>query len=61
MITIDELEKQLSEARKGKAKIDSKYVGNAEGLPHIFDYNIDYIKFISNIFYIIKEIKENNE
>lgn len=59
MITIEDLEKQLAEARKGKAKVDSKYVGNAEGLAHLFEYNLDYVKFLSNVSYIIKESKND--
>ena len=59
MITIEDLEKQLAEARKGKAKVDSKYVGNAEGLTHLFEYNLDYVKFLSNVSYIIKESKND--
>lgn len=58
MITIEELEQQLSEARKGKAKVDSKYVGNAEGLNHIFEYNLNYPKFLDDISYVIKQAKE---
>lgn len=62
MITIEELEKQLNEAKKGKAKVDSKYVGNANGLTHLFEYNLDYVNFLSDISYIIREGKnrENN-
>lgn len=62
MITIEELEKQIQEAKKGKAKVDGKYVGNASGLNHLFEYKYDYVKFLENITYVIKEGKnrENN-
>ena len=53
-ITIEELEKQLIEAKRGKAKVDSKYVGNASGLNHLFEYNLDYTNFLSNITHVIK-------
>lgn len=61
MITLQELEKQLSEAKKGKAKVDSKYVGNADGLNHIFEYKYDYAKFLENISYIIRQAKEREK
>lgn len=57
VLTPDELEQQIDEARKGKAKVDSKYVGNGDGLEHLFDYSYDYAKFLDSISYIIKKGK----
>ena len=61
---ISKLKRDLNlyqEAKKGKAKVDSHYVGNAEGLNHLFEYEYDYAEFLSNISYIIKEGKKRKE
>jgi hypothetical protein len=56
VITVDELSNQIEEARKGKAKVDSKYVGyNQAG--HLFEYKFDYVRFLDNMSHIIKEAK----
>lgn len=60
-LTPEELSTQIEEARKGTARVDSKYVGNAEGLDHVFDYNLDYVKFLDNMRYIITEAKSREE
>lgn len=57
VLSPEELQIQIEEARKGKAKVDSKYVGNADGLNHIFEYKYDYGQFLSNMSYIIKKYK----
>ena len=61
MITVEELEQQIQEAKKGKAKVDSHYVGNASGLNHLFEYEYDYAEFLSNISYVIKQGKERKK
>lgn len=58
VLTTEQLQLQIEEARKGKAKVDSKYVGNGDGLDHIFEYKYDYGKFLANMSYIIKKAKE---
>jgi hypothetical protein len=57
VLSPEELQLQIEEARKGKAKVDSKYVGNADGLNHIFEYKYDYSQFLSNMSHIIKNYK----
>lgn len=57
IITVDELSDQIEEARKGKAKVDSKYVGYNEA-GHLFEYKFDYIKFLDNMSHIIREAKK---
>jgi hypothetical protein len=61
MISIEELEKQIQEAKKGKAKVDSHYVGNASGLSHLFEYNYDYVGFLQDISYALKCGKARKE
>lgn len=56
-LTIEELAVQIEEARKGKARVDSKYVGNADGLNHVFDYKHDYVGFVEDMVYVLKEAK----
>jgi hypothetical protein len=56
VIPVDELSIQIEEARKGKAKVDSKYVGYNEA-GHLFEYKFDYAKFLDNMSHIIKEAK----
>ena len=60
-LTPDELALQIEEARKGKARVNSKYVGNAEGLGHLFDYKLDYARFLDNMKHIITEAKKHKE
>jgi len=58
VLSPEELADQIEEARKGKAKVDSKYVGNADGLQHLFEYKYDYPRFLDNMLYIIRENKK---
>jgi len=53
-IKIEELEQQLHDARKGIAKVDKTYV-NYKEKGHLFQYKIDYQKFLEDIQYILKE------
>lgn len=58
VLSVDELSEQIDEARKGKAKVDSKYVGFELGeAGHLFEYKYDYVKFLDNMQYIIKQAK----
>lgn len=58
VLSVDELAEQIDEARKGKAKVDSKYVGFELGeAGHLFDYKYDYPRFLENMSHIIKEAK----
>lgn len=58
VLTTDELAEQIEEARKGKAKVDSKYVGFVlDERGHLFDYKLDYSTFLSDMSHIIKEAK----
>lgn len=57
VLTPEELQIQIEEARKGRAKVDSKYVGLADKLPHLFEYRYDYAGFLANMAYIIKKGK----
>jgi hypothetical protein len=60
VLTPDELAEQIEEARKGKAKVDSKYVGfELDERGHLFDYEFNYSKFLQNMSHIIKTAKEN--
>ena len=52
-LSVEELEEQISEAKKGRAKVDKEYVGNTE-LEHIFEYKYNYTKFLDNIVKCIK-------
>lgn len=56
VLTVDELAKQLDEARKGKARVDSKYV-DYQSRGHLYDYKINYPEFLDDITHIIKEGK----
>lgn len=60
-LTIDELSEQIDEARKGTARVDSQYVGNGEGLNHVFEYKYDYAQFLESMAYIIQEAKARKE
>ena len=57
VIPVEELADQIDEARKGKAKVDSKYVGYDEA-GHLFDYRYDYVQFLDNMKHIIQEAKK---
>lgn len=57
VLSVDDLQEQIEEARKGRAKVDSKYVGNADGLNHIFEYSYDYARFLENMSSIVKAFK----
>lgn len=56
VLTVDELADQIEEATKGKAKVDSKYVQYADA-GHLFEYKFDYVRFLQNMSYVIKEAK----
>jgi len=56
-----ELADQIEEARKGTARVDSKYVGLGDGLEHLFEYKYDWPLFLKSITHIIKEGKKVNE
>jgi hypothetical protein len=58
VLTTEELQVQIEEARKGKAKVDSKYVGfELDERGHLFQYKLDYPTFLSDMSHIIKEAK----
>jgi soluble cytochrome b562 len=57
VLTVDELQKQIEEARKGKAKVDNQYVDYRNEAGHLFDYKFDYVRFLENISHIVKEQK----
>jgi hypothetical protein len=60
VLSPDELAEQIEEARKGKAKVDSKYVGfELDERGHLFDYKFNYVRFLENMSHIIKTAKEN--
>ena len=60
VLSPEELAEQIEEARKGKAKVDSKYVGfELDERGHLFDYKFNYTKFLDNMSHIIKTAKEN--
>lgn len=60
VLTVDELASQIDEARKGKAKVDSKYVQYDEA-GHLFEYKYDYTKFLGNMSHIIKNAKQRKK
>ena len=57
-LTPAELSDQIEEARKGTARVDSKYVGY-EG--HLYEYEYDWPQFLASMNHIIKEGKKYNE
>lgn len=62
VLTVDELQTQIEEARKGKAKVDSEYVGfELDERGHLFDYKYDYVRFLENMSHIIKSAKAMRE
>ena len=57
-ISIQDLEEQLSDAKK--ALVDRKYVKyDTQG--HLFDYDIDFDRFLVDIDFILKEAKKLDE
>ena len=58
VLDINDLEAQLHEAKKGVAKVDKKYVDYEEN-NHLFDYDIDFNRFLTDIDHILKSIKES--
>jgi hypothetical protein len=62
VLTTEELQEQIEEARKGKAKVDSKYVGfELDERGHLFEYKFDYVRYLENISHAIKEAKERKK
>lgn len=59
-LTVEQLAVQIEEAKKGKARVDSKYVGY-DNKGHLFDYHYDYVRFLENMKHIIKEAKDRKE
>jgi hypothetical protein len=57
VLTVEHLAVQIEEARKGKARVDSKYVNYNNEAGHLFDYKFDYSKFLENMSHIIKKAK----
>jgi hypothetical protein len=58
VLTVDELQDQIEEARKGKAKVDSQYVGfQLDERGHLFDYKFNYGRYLENMTHILKEAK----
>lgn len=60
VLTVDQLEQQLSEAIKGKARVDSKYV-DYQTRGHLYDYQINYVQFLEDMSHIMKEVKKRPE
>jgi len=54
-LSIVELEAQLEEAKK--SLVDKKYVGY-ENNNHLFDYDIDFSRFLEDISHILNEAKK---
>jgi len=52
-----ELSDQIEEARKGTARVDSKYVGYSG---HLYSYEYDWSQFLKSMNHIIKEGKKVN-
>jgi len=57
VLTIDNLQQQIEEAKKGKAKVDNHYVDYRNEAGHLFEYKFDYVKFLDNVAHIVKEAK----
>jgi hypothetical protein len=60
VLGIEELADQIEEARKGKAKVDSKYVGYDEA-GHLFDYRYNYVAFLDDMKHIIKSARDRKK
>jgi hypothetical protein len=59
VLTTDELQQQIDEARKGKAKVDNEYVNfKLDERGHLFEYKYDYPRFLENMSHVIKEAKK---
>lgn len=59
VLTVDDLASQIEEARKGKAKVDSKYVGYDDlQRGHLYEYKYDYGRFLENMSQVIREAKK---
>jgi hypothetical protein len=56
-ININDLEAMLKEAKKGIAKVDKIYV-NYEEKGHLFDYDLDYNRFLGDITNLLKIYKK---
>jgi len=56
-LTPAELADQIEEARKGTARVDSKYV-DYEG--HLYNYEYNWPQFLDNMIYIINKGKVIN-
>lgn len=61
VLTVEHLSTQIEEAKKGKARVDSKYVNYQNDAGHLFDYKFDYISFLQNMEHIIKNGKQRIE
>jgi len=55
-INLEDLEVMLQEANKGMAKVDKKYT-DYKNPGHLFEYDIDFNKFLKNIQHILDESK----
>ena len=63
MIDINELKEQLAAAKSGGVKVDKIYKDNPELASHLFDYNLDFTGFMSDIVDIMEykpEVKQSN-
>ena len=52
-MNIKELEQMLKDAEKGIAKVDKTYV-NYDIKGHLFQYDIDFKRFLKDINYILE-------
>lgn len=58
VLGVDALQQQIEEARKGKAKVDSQYVGfELDERGHLFNYKLPYSDFLGDISHCIAEGK----
>jgi hypothetical protein len=58
VLEVEQLQQQIEEARKGKAKVDSQYVGfELDERGHLFNYKLPYAEFLSSMSHIIAEGK----
>lgn len=62
VLGVDDLQKQIDEARKGKAKVDSQYVGfELDERGHLFNYKFEYTDFLGDISHCIAEGKRRRK
>jgi len=61
VLSVEDLAIQIEAAKKGTARVDSKYVGNGDGLEHLHDYKYDWARFLDNMSHIIKMGNSNQE